>query len=997
MLKLTGVLTPNQWKAENERIFTETAAVSPDHQAIELRQKHYHRSIEDLSSSNSRLHDNRCELTVESSLENASDFSQMQIDLRLKTIDSLLASNIMTREAQARLRAEASLLRGLDSYRLVSQQVFGDLWDRLPNLPRVQPELRYLDRSQYILPKPQISEEEKANLPTRQDQEKRKLAKQKEYTMKLFEFTADFVEYHKWRARTAKRRLANVKLRVDWLGKTDSNDREREERERIEAFKDKKFDIYADLLKRARKERVMQILEETDNFLKELACKVLESKKKIDPAFKVDDEVINWLSHKNEEYDVNKSTLMNDNYTKFYYNLTHTNTEEVSVKPSLLEGGQLKKYQQAGLSWMVSLYNNKLNGILADEMGLGKTIQTIALLCHLMEFKQNYGPFLIVVPLTTISNWVLEFNKWAPSIKKLIFKGNPSQRKQLSHVLRNTKWNVCLTTYEYVLKDKSDLNRFQWQYIIVDEGHKMKNPKSKFAQTLGQLYNSEHRLLLTGTPLQNNLQELWSLLNFLLPDVFHSCDDFEKWFKMPLKKYGVTDKEIELSEEHKMLLIHRFHQVLRPFLLRRVKKEVESELPNKIEYIIKVELSGWQKIIYNQIDEKQCLALDPSHGRIGKKALMNMMMQKRKICDHPYLFVDGDFEINEDLVRSSGKLEVLDRILPKLIRAGHRVLIFTQMTRLMDILEVFFEYRQIRVLRLDGTTKHEDRVDRIDAFNKEDSEYSVFILSTRAGGVGLNLQSADTVIFIDSDWNPQMDRQAQDRVHRIGQKREVRVFRLVTNTETEETILSKACFKKSLDDMIIQAGLFNQKSTEVERRGQIEEMIKRHEADDFEEDSDIPNDQEINRMLARNEFEIDLYDEMDRLRYDQARLEGLDADEYGRYRLMTEAEVPEWVKFAEEEKEQRLTSGKRRTKLVNHEMIHMESLDDDEYFLALEARLEANEKREKSNRMLPVDVMKKDPEDDDSEYDIEGEEGPEDEENGDRQASDLAYSGQNGW
>lgn len=945
-----------------------------------MRTKHYQASIATLSGSNSELQEKRRRLTIESSLENAFEHEQSQAVARVRQIDALLAADIMSADAQGRLQAERALLLGLESYRTAKDLVFGDLWPRIPQLPRAQAETKYFDRNYYVRPKPSVSEEDRAALVLKQEHDKRKLIKQKESITRLFEFTTDFVDYHKWKTRTLKRRIANAKLRQEWLLKKDFNDKDREERERIEAFKDKKFEIYADLIKKAGKERIIQILEETDNFLKELACKVLDIKRKNNPNFQVDEEAGQWLSQKNEAYDVTKSTLMNDNYTKFYYNLTHTNTEEVSLKPSLLEGGSLKKYQQAGLSWMVSLYNNKLNGILADEMGLGKTIQTIALLCHIMEYKQNYGPFLIVVPLTTLSNWVLEFNKWAPSIKKVVFKGDPTQRKQLSHLLKNSKWNVCLTTYEYVLKDKSDLNRFQWQYIIVDEGHKMKNPKSKFAQTLGQIYSSEYRLLLTGTPLQNNLQELWSLLNFLLPDVFHSCDDFEKWFKMPLKKFGASEKDIDLSEENKLLLIHRFHQVLRPFLLRRVKKEVESELPSKVEYIIKVELSAWQKVIYNQIDENQCLALDPSHGRVGKKALMNMMMQKRKICDHPYLFFDGDFNIDEDLIRASGKFEVLDRILPKLIRGGHRILIFTQMTRLMDILEVYFEHRRVRVLRLDGTTKHEDRVDRIDIFNRPNSEYSIFILSTRAGGVGLNLQSADTVIFIDSDWNPQMDRQAQDRVHRIGQKKEVRVFRLVTNTETEETILTKAYLKKSLDDMVIQAGLFNEKATDTERRGRIEEMIKRHEADEEEEDNDIPNDSEINFMLARNDDEIELFNLIDRERYDHDKKSFSHIDEYGRYRLMTMEEVPSWVFVTEDKDKKANDTGKRRSKGINHELIHLESLDDDEYFMALETRLEQQDKKGHDRGMLPKEMMKEKGPEEDSEYEFD-EDGAEEEAN----------------
>ena len=437
--------------------------------------------------------------------------------------------------------------------------------------------------------------------------------------------------------------------------------------------------------------------------------------------------------------------------------------------------------------------------------------------------------------MSTLTNWDMEFDKWAPSIKRIIYKGKPLERKQIAQVLRNTKFNVCLTTYEYVLMDKAELNRFHWQYIVVDEGHKMKNPKSKFAQTLGVQYTSEYRLLLTGTPLQNNLPELWSLLNFLLPKVFSSCEDFERWFKMPMKKLGY-EKEVELNEEEKLLIVHRFHQVLRPFLLRRVKKEVESELPQKLEFIIKVELSGWQKIVYNQIYHKKTRSGDKKGY---SNPMNNMIMQLRKVCNHPYLFLDS-FHDNEDLMRSSGKFELLDRIIPKLIKTGHRMLIFTQMTQLIDILQYFLMYRGIKHLRLDGATKLEERAVRMALFNQENSEYSVFLLSTRAGGLGLNLQTADTVILFDSDWNPQMDLQAQDRAHRIGTMREVRVFRLVTNGTIEENILSKASYKRNLDEMIIQAGLYNNKSTDVERRQKLEQIIKKSHLD--KDDNEIPND-----------------------------------------------------------------------------------------------------------------------------------------------------------
>lgn len=185
---------------------------------------------------------------------------------------------------------------------------------------------------------------------------------------------------------------------------------------------------------------------------------------------------------------------------------------------------------------MVSLYNNKLNGILADEMGLGKTIQTISLFAFLVEVKKVFGCFLIVVPLSTLSNWCMEFDKWAPSLKYVVYKGSPAVRKDIAKWMRVGNWHVCITTYDYILKDKATLCKWNWKYIVIDEGHRMKNSRSKFAQILGQQYVSEYRILLTGTPLQNNLAELWALLNFLLPRVFESCEDFEKWFSIPLNK-----------------------------------------------------------------------------------------------------------------------------------------------------------------------------------------------------------------------------------------------------------------------------------------------------------------------------------------------------------------------------------------------------------------------------------------------------------------------------
>ena len=278
-----------------------------------------------------------------------------------------------------------------------------------------------------------------------------------------------------------------------------------------------------------------------------------------------------------------------------YYSIAHTISEQVNEQSPSLVGGKLKEYQVKGLEWMVSLYNNQLNGILADEMGLGKTIQTISLITYLMDIKKNMGPFLVIVPLSTLSNWMLEFEKWAPSCIALGYKGSPQNRRNVQMQLRSGRFNALVTTYEYVIKDKAVLSKIRWKYMIIDEGHRMKNHHCKLTQILNTFYTSNNRLLLTGTPLQNKLPELWALLNFLLPSIFKACNTFEQWFNAP---FAVTGEKVELNEEETILIIRRLHKVLRPFLLRRLKKDVESQLPDKVEYIIKCEMSGLQRRLY---------------------------------------------------------------------------------------------------------------------------------------------------------------------------------------------------------------------------------------------------------------------------------------------------------------------------------------------------------------------------------------------------------------
>ncbi|XP_033111192.1 probable global transcription activator SNF2L2 [Anneissia japonica] len=652
-----------------------------------------------------------------------------------------------------------------------------------------------------------------------------------------------------------------------------------------------------------------------------------------------------------EEYhgEEHENSLEDDEYKgRNYYTSAHTVTEKVVSQPEMMVNGTLKEYQIKGLEWMVSLYNNNLNGILADEMGLGKTIQTIALVCHLIEKKRVSGPFLIIVPLSTLSNWSMEFDKWAPTCVKVVYKGSPTVRRLLGQQLRTTKFNALLTTYEYVMKDRSVLAKIRWKYMIVDEGHRMKNHHCKLTQVLNTHYIAPHRILLTGTPLQNKLPELWALLNFLLPSIFKSCSTFDQWFNAP---FAMTGEKVELNEEETILIIRRLHKVLRPFLLRRLKKEVENQLPEKVEYIIKCDMSALQRLLYRHMQAKGVLLTDGSekgkHGKGGTKLLMNTIMQLRKICNHPFMFqqieesycehigLSGSMIQGPDLYRVAGKFELLDRILPKLKRTKHRVLLFCQMTNLMTILEDYFAYRGFRYLRLDGSTKADDRGELLKVFNMSDSPYFVFLLSTRAGGLGLNLQAADTVIIFDSDWNPHQDLQAQDRAHRIGQQNEVRVLRLMTVQSVEEKILAAAQYKMNMDKKVIQAGMFDQKSTNSERKAYLARIIEQN-ADNAEEENEIPDDETVNQMIARTEEDFEIYQRMDiERRREEAMAPGR------KPRLMEEEELPSWLMKDEKEVE-RLTSEEETEKLFGRgsrqrkDIDYSDGLTEKEWIRAIE-------------------------------------------------------------
>ncbi|KAL2133515.1 hypothetical protein VTI74DRAFT_2241 [Chaetomium olivicolor] len=721
--------------------------------------------------------------------------------------------------------------------------------------------------------------------------------------------------------------------------------------------------------------------------------------------------------------------------------------------PFLLRG-TLREYQHLGLDWLAALYANNTNGILADEMGLGKTIQTIALLAHLACHHEVWGPHLVIVPTSVMLNWEMEFKKWCPGFKILTYYGNQEERKRKRQGWTNDDvWNVCITSYQMVLQDQQVFRRRRWHYMILDEAHNIKNFKSQRWQTLLG-FNTHSRLLLTGTPLQNNLTELWSLLYFLAPPEngeggFVDLKEFHNWFSRPESQILESGRE-QLDDEARAI-ISKLHKVLRPYLLRRLKADVEKQMPAKYEHVEFCRLSKRQRELYDGFLSRADTRETLSSGNY--MSIINCLMQLRKVCNHPDLFVDrpimtsfrmqrsvaSDYEFNERLIRKKllavkpmevvslsflnmiptqyegmstmhadrisqlsthrilldlreaqkirannayhaldpisvksnlvylesaarwgrfeelqhcvylnalrrqqrpiygkrlielltldthlrpykqrpkvpqkimswfeedsyllhnaiptlqqradsmemtitkfacvtpavvtgdmtrlllgakgveafteadlklsapvkyapympkerpadpwhearmrlsiqfpdkrllqydcGKLQALDKLLRKLQAGGHRALIFTQMTKVLDILEQFLNIHGHKYLRLDGATKVEQRQILTDRFN-HDPRILCFILSTRSGGLGINLTGADTVIFYDQDWNPAMDKQCQDRCHRIGQTRDVHIYRLVSEHTIEANILRKASQKQMLDDVVIQEGEF---------------------------------------------------------------------------------------------------------------------------------------------------------------------------------------------
>ncbi|KAD7478296.1 hypothetical protein E3N88_01432 [Mikania micrantha] len=496
-------------------------------------------------------------------------------------------------------------------------------------------------------------------------------------------------------------------------------------------------------------------------------------------------------------------------------------------------GGSLFPHQLEALNWLRKCWHRGKNVILADEMGLGKTISASAFLSSLyFEFKTRL-PCLVLVPLSTMPNWMSEFSVWAPNLNVVEYHGNARARALMRQFEWHTngsnnkktssyKFNVLLTTYEMVLADSTYLSGVPWEVLVVDEGHRLKNASSKLFSLLNT-FSFQHRVLLTGTPLQNNIGEMYNLLNFLQPASFPSLSAFEDRFN-------------DLSTAEK---VDELKKLVAPHMLRRLKKDAMQNIPPKTERIVPVELTSIQAEYYRAMLTKNYQVLRNIGKGIPQQSMLNIVMQLRKVCNHPYLIPgtepeSGSVEFLHDMrIKASAKLTLLHSMLKILKKEGHRVLIFSQMTKLLDILEDYLnnEFGPKTFERVDGSVSITDRQMAIQRFNNDKSRF-VFLLSTRACGLGINLATADTVIIYDSDFNPHADIQAMNRAHRIGQSNRLLVYRLVVRASVEERILQLAKKKLMLDQLFVNKSgsqkevedilrwgteqLFNDSSTQVQ-------------------------------------------------------------------------------------------------------------------------------------------------------------------------------------
>ncbi|KHN80803.1 Chromodomain-helicase-DNA-binding protein 3 [Toxocara canis] len=547
--------------------------------------------------------------------------------------------------------------------------------------------------------------------------------------------------------------------------------------------------------------------------------------------------------------------------------------KKYEVQPDFITetGGKLHDYQLEGVNWLRHCWSQSTDAILADEMGLGKTIQSMAFLYSLVKEGHTKGPFLVAAPLSTLINWEREAEFWCPDFYVVTYVGDKDSRTVIrEHEFsfiegavrggpkatrmktdQGIKFHVLLTSYELISIDKTILSSIEWAGLVVDEAHRLKNNQSLFFRTLRD-FKIGYRLLLTGTPLQNNLEELFHLLNFLSPDRFYDLESF-------------THEFAEISKEDQ---IQKLHSLLGPHMLRRLKADVLSGMPSKSELIVRVELSPMQKKYYKNILTRNFEALNPKGGGT-QVSLLNIIMDLKKCCNHPYLFPKASIEAPKHkngmyegtaLIKASGKFILLQKMLRKLKEQGHRVLIFSQMTKMLDVLEDFCENEGYKYERIDGSITGQARQDAIDRFNAPSAQQFVFLLSTRAGGLGINLATADTVIIYDSDWNPHNDIQAFSRAHRIGQQNKVLIYRFVTRNSVEERITSVAKKKMLLTHLVVRAGI-GQKGPSMSK-SELDDVLRWGTEELFKDDTEVIKE-------AAQEADPDYWEKLLRHHYEQ--------------------------------------------------------------------------------------------------------------------------------
>ncbi|XP_052291231.1 CHD3-type chromatin-remodeling factor PICKLE isoform X2 [Citrus sinensis] len=606
--------------------------------------------------------------------------------------------------------------------------------------------------------------------------------------------------------------------------------------------------------------------------------------------------------------------------------------QQYEHSPEFLSGGSLHPYQLEGLNFLRFSWSKQTHVILADEMGLGKTIQSIAFLASL--FGERISPHLVVAPLSTLRNWEREFATWAPQMNVVMYVGtsqarniireyefyfpkNPKKvkKKKSGQVVSESKqdrikFDVLLTSYEMINLDSASLKPIKWQCMIVDEGHRLKNKDSKLFSSLKQ-YSTRHRVLLTGTPLQNNLDELFMLMHFLDAGKFGSLEEFQEEFK-------------DINQEEQ---ISRLHRMLAPHLLRRVKKDVMKELPPKKELILRVELSSKQKEYYKAILTRNYQILTRRGG--AQISLINVVMELRKLCCHPYMLegVEPDIEdTNESfkqLLESSGKLQLLDKMMVKLKEQGHRVLIYSQFQHMLDLLEDYLTFKKWQYERIDGKVGGAERQIRIDRFNAKNSSRFCFLLSTRAGGLGINLATADTVIIYDSDWNPHADLQAMARAHRLGQTNKVMIFRLITRGSIEERMMQMTKKKMVLEHLVV--GRLKAQNINQE---ELDDIIRYGSKELFADENDEGGK---SRQIHYDDAAIDRLLDRDQVGDEEASLDDEDEDGFLKAFKVANFEYIEEVEAAAEEEAQKLAAENKSSMSNSERSSYWEELLKDRY------------------------------------------------------------------